>query len=35
MRRIMICTPHFPLNIVSSIVTGDETWVHGYDPETK
>jgi histone-lysine N-methyltransferase SETMAR len=22
-------------NFISSIITGDETWVYGYDPETK
>jgi hypothetical protein len=22
-------------NFISSIITGDETWVFGYDPETK
>jgi hypothetical protein len=22
-------------NIMGQIITGDETWVHGYDPETK
>jgi hypothetical protein len=22
-------------NFISNIITGDETWVHGYDPETK
>jgi hypothetical protein len=23
------------LNFISNIITGDETWVYGYDPETK
>jgi histone-lysine N-methyltransferase SETMAR len=22
-------------NFISNIITGDETWVYGYDPETK
>jgi histone-lysine N-methyltransferase SETMAR len=22
-------------NFISSIITGDETWMYGYDPETK
>jgi hypothetical protein len=38
--RISVCRELKPQardesNFISSIITGDETWVYGYDPETK
>jgi hypothetical protein len=38
--RIAVCTElkeqaENDPNFISNIITGDETWVFGYDPETK
>jgi len=38
--RVSICTDHRERaqndqNLMSSVITGDENWVYGYDPETK
>ena len=33
--RVSICTAQNDQNFMSSVITGDESWVYGYDPETK
>jgi hypothetical protein len=38
--RVQVCTErqkavrHYP-NFLSSVITGDESWLYDYDPETK
>jgi hypothetical protein len=38
--HVSVCNEHKQqarddLSFISNITTGDETWMHGYDPETK